>query len=70
MLVLTLAFIVVMVLTVLFPDLPPGALAALAAIDIGIWAAFLLKYLARLFDSPSRSAPGGVGSVPAVSSCS
>jgi voltage-gated potassium channel len=54
MLVLTLAFIVVMVLPVLYPDLPPRALATLAAIDIGIWAAFLLEYLARLFVAPDR----------------
>jgi voltage-gated potassium channel len=56
MLVLTLAFLVVMVLPVLYPDLPPGALATLAALDVGIWAAFLLEYLARLFVAPDRLA--------------
>jgi voltage-gated potassium channel len=56
MLMLTLAFLVVMVLPVLYPDLPPGALATLAALDIGIWAAFLAEYLARLFVAPDRLA--------------
>jgi voltage-gated potassium channel len=54
MLVLTVVFLVVMVLPVLYPDLPPQARATLAAIDLGIWAAFLLEYLARLFVSPNR----------------
>ena len=56
MLALTLAFLVVMVLPVLYPDLPPGARATLAAIDMGIWAAFLAEYLARLFVAPDRLA--------------
>jgi voltage-gated potassium channel len=45
-----------MVLPVLYPDLPPGVLATLAALDMGIWAAFLLEYLARLFVAPDRLA--------------
>ena len=53
MLVLTVAFLIVMVLPVLFPDLPPGARAALAATDMGIWAAFLAEYLARLLVAPN-----------------
>ena len=54
MLVLTLVFLVVMVLPVVYPGLPPGARATLAAIDLGIWAAFLAEYLARLFVAPNR----------------
>jgi voltage-gated potassium channel len=54
MLVLTLIFLVVMVLPVAYPDLSPGARKALAAIDLGIWAAFLAEYLARLFVAPDR----------------
>jgi len=56
MLVLTVVFLVVMVLPVLYPDLSPGARASLAAIDLGIWAAFLAEYLARLFVAPNRLA--------------
>lgn len=54
MLVLTGVFLVVMVLPVLYPDLPPQARAALAATDLGIWAAFLVEYLVRLFVAPNR----------------
>ncbi len=54
MLVLTLLFLVVMVLPVIYPGLSPGARSALAAIDLGIWAAFLAEYLARLFVAPDR----------------
>jgi len=54
MLVLTLVFLVVMVLPVIYPDLPHGARVVLAAIDLGIWAAFLAEYLARLFVAPDR----------------
>jgi voltage-gated potassium channel len=54
MLVLTVVFLVVMVLPVLYPDLPPQARVTLAAIDLGIWVAFLLEYLARLFVAPDR----------------
>lgn len=54
MLVLTGVFLVVMVLPVLYPGLPPQAHADLAATDLGIWAAFLLEYLARLFVAPNR----------------
>lgn len=54
MLVLTLVFLVVMILPVVYPDLPHGARMALAAIDMGIWAAFLAEYLARLFVAPDR----------------
>jgi voltage-gated potassium channel len=56
MLVLTVVFLVVMVLPVVYPDLSPGARATLAAIDLGIWAAFLAEYLARLFVAPNRLA--------------
>jgi voltage-gated potassium channel len=54
MLVLTLIFLAVLVLPVLYPDLPPGTRSALDAIDVGIWAAFLAEYLARLFVAPDR----------------
>jgi voltage-gated potassium channel len=54
MLVLTLVFLVVLVLPVLFPGLPPEARTVLDAVDLGIWAAFLAEYLARLFVAPSR----------------
>jgi len=54
MLVLTLVFLVVLVLPVLVPDLPPGARETLDAIDLGIWAVFLVEYLARLFVAPYR----------------
>ena len=53
MLVLTLAFLVV-VLPVVVPGLPPGARQALDAADMGIWAAFLAEYLARLQVAPNR----------------
>ena len=56
MLVLTVVFLAVLVLPVLYPDLPPGARAALGAIDLVIWAAFLAEYLARLFVAPDRLA--------------
>jgi voltage-gated potassium channel len=56
MLVLTAGFLVVLVLPVIVPDLPPEARAALDAIDLGIWAAFLAEYLARLFVAPDRLA--------------
>jgi voltage-gated potassium channel len=56
MLVLTLVFLAVLVLPVIYPDLPPGARSTLDAIDLGIWAAFLAEYLARLFVAPSRLA--------------
>jgi voltage-gated potassium channel len=54
MLVLTLVFLVVLVVPVLNPHLSPGARAALAAINLGIWAAFLVEYLARLLVAPDR----------------
>jgi voltage-gated potassium channel len=54
MLVLTLAFLVILVLPVLVPGLPPGAREALDVADMGIWAAFLAEYLARLLVAPSR----------------
>jgi voltage-gated potassium channel len=54
MLVLTLAFLVILVLPVVVPGLPPGARQALDAADTGIWAAFLAEYLARLLVAPSR----------------
>jgi len=54
MLVLTLIFLAVLVLPVIYPDLPAGARSALDAIDLGIWAAFLAEYLARLLVAPSR----------------
>lgn len=54
MLVLTVVFLVVLVLPAAYPDLPPGARSALAAIDLAIWAAFLAEYLARLFVAPDR----------------
>jgi voltage-gated potassium channel len=54
MLVLTLVFLAVLVLPVIYPDLPTGARSALDAIDLGIWAAFLAEYLARLFVAPAR----------------
>jgi voltage-gated potassium channel len=54
MLVLTLAFLVVMVLPVVVPGLPPEARQALNAADMGIWAAFLAEYLARLVVAPRR----------------
>jgi voltage-gated potassium channel len=56
MLILTVAFLAVMVVPVIYPDLPPGARPTLAAIDLGIWAAFLAEYLARLFVAPNRFA--------------
>jgi voltage-gated potassium channel len=56
MLALTVVFLVVMVLPVVYPDLSPGARATLTAIDLGIWAAFLAEYLARLFVAPNRLA--------------
>jgi hypothetical protein len=54
MLVLTLIFLMVMILPVIYPGLPHEARAAMAAIDLGIWAAFLAEYLARLFVAPDR----------------
>lgn len=54
MLVLTLVFLVVLILPVLAPNLPPGAREALDATVLGIWAAFLAEYLARLFVAPRR----------------
>jgi voltage-gated potassium channel len=54
MLVLTVVFLVVMILPAAYPDLPHGARTALTAIDMGIWAAFLAEYLARLFVAPDR----------------
>jgi voltage-gated potassium channel len=54
MLVLTLAFLVIVVLPVLVPGLPPGARQALDAAEMGIWAAFLGEYLARLLLAPNR----------------
>lgn len=54
MLVLTLIFLAVLVIPVVYPGLPPGVRSALDAIDLGIWAAFLAEYLARLFAAPSR----------------
>jgi voltage-gated potassium channel len=56
MLVLTVVFLVVLVLPVAYPELPPGVRATLAAADLGIWAAFLAEYLARLFAAPNRLA--------------
>jgi voltage-gated potassium channel len=54
MLMLTLVFLVVMILPVIYPGLPHEARAVMAAIDLGIWAAFLVEYLARLFVAPDR----------------
>jgi voltage-gated potassium channel len=45
---------VVLVLPVVVPGLPPGARQALDAADMGIWAAFLAEYLARLIVAPNR----------------
>jgi voltage-gated potassium channel len=56
MLVLTVVFLVVLMLPVLYPGLPPGARAALGAIDLAIWAAFAAEFLARLFVAPDRLA--------------
>jgi voltage-gated potassium channel len=56
MLALTVMFLIVMVLPVVCPNLPPGARSALGPIDLGIWAAFLAEYLARLFVAPNRLA--------------
>ena len=56
MLILTVAFLAVMVVPVIYPDLPSGARSALAALDLGIWAAFLAEYLVRLFVAPDRLA--------------
>lgn len=56
MLALTLVFLIVLMLPVVYPDLPTGARTVLAAIDLGIWAAFLAEYLARLFVAPDRIA--------------
>lgn len=56
MLVLTLVFLVVLVLPDIGPHLSPGTLSALNAIDVGIWAAFLAEYLARLLIAPNRVA--------------
>jgi voltage-gated potassium channel len=54
MLVLTHAFLVILVLPAAVPDLSPGARQALEAADMGIWAAFLAEYLARLLVAPNR----------------
>lgn len=56
MLVLTLIFLIVLVLPILNPHMSPATRAALDAIDLGIWAAFLAEYLARLFVAPYRLA--------------
>ncbi len=56
MLILTLVFLAVLVLPVIYPDLPSWARSALEATDLGIWAAFLAEYLARLFVAPDRFA--------------
>lgn len=54
MLVLTLVFLVVMIVPAIYPGLPQEARAAMAAIDLGIWVAFLAEYLARLYVAPDR----------------
>ena len=54
MLALTVLFLADLVLPVVCPNLPPGMRSALAAVDLGIWAAFLTEYLARLFVAPNR----------------
>lgn len=54
MLMLTLVFLVVMIIPVIYPGLPHEARAVMAALDLGIWAAFLAEYLARLFVAPDR----------------
>jgi voltage-gated potassium channel len=56
MLVLTVGFSAVLVLPVIFPDLPAGSQSAPEAIDLGIWTVFLAEYLARLFVAPDRLA--------------
>ena len=56
MLALTVVFLADLVLPVLYPDMPPTARATLGPIDLGIWAAFLAEYLARLFVAPNRVA--------------
>lgn len=54
MLVPTLAFLMILVLPVVFPQLPAGVRGALDAADLGIWAAFLAEYLAHLLVAPDR----------------
>lgn len=54
MLVVTVVFLAVLVMPVVFPDLPTGVRVTLEATDLGIWAAFLAEYLARLFLAPDR----------------
>jgi len=56
MLVLTVVFLAVLVLPVIYLDLPAGLRSALEAIDLGIWTVFLAEYLARLFVAPDRLA--------------
>lgn len=56
MLVLTVMFLAVLVLPVIYPDLLAGSRSALEAIDMGIWTVFLAEYLARLFVAPDRLA--------------
>jgi voltage-gated potassium channel len=56
MLALTLVFIVVFALPVLFPSLSPGTRAMLNDVDLGIWAVFLAEYLARFYVAPRRLA--------------
>lgn len=56
MLVLTVVFLAVLVLPVIYPDVPAGSRSALEAIDLGIWTVFLAEYLARLFVAPDRLA--------------
>ena len=47
MLVLTVVFLAVLVLPVIYPDVPAGSRSALEAIDLGIWTVFLAEYPAR-----------------------
>jgi Ion transport protein len=54
MLVITIVFLVVLVLPMVDHHLSPATRSILAIIDIGIWAAFLAEYLARLFVAPNR----------------
>jgi hypothetical protein len=43
-----------MIIPVINPGLPHEARAAMAAIDLGIWVAFLAQHLARLYVTPDR----------------
>lgn len=54
MLVLTAVFLAALVLPVLDTHLSAGTRTALAAVNLGIWAAFLAEYLARLYVAPDR----------------